>query len=275
MENNEQYGEISLIDLLIIFANGKKAIALTTLLFALLGFAFVTLSKPVLYQSNLQALAIMPNVISNDSVAVSVSNNVLNGIISSNAVKDAMIDRFKLNEDAKTDKRESIYKYIDKNVKTTSDDKTGVVTLSVTSKSPEKAQQMADFVYVCTDKKLKEMTRSAIALSAEVDAAKLEDVISDKAADDKTQSATILKIYDVLVAKEASSKMRDKKPIGLQLLSPASLPGEPAPRGRAKTLVLFTMLGFFLGIVIAFMKYVWSTVEPEKKAELKAAFGKK
>jgi len=269
----EQYEEISLVDLAIIFAKQKKTIILTTLLFVVAGFAYVfAFGKPVLYKSSLQMMVIMPNIVSEKTVALNVSNSLVNGIVSSDATKDAIIDKYDLGERKKEGEkgfRERMHKLLDENMKVETNDQTGVITLSVCAKTAEKARDIATYVYELTDNKLKEITNTSVAVADEVNTAVLEKELKSKMG---TASQTeMLKLYDVLVAKEESAKMRDKLPVSLQQISPASVTDKPEPRGRGKTVVLFTMLGFFLGLVLAFMKYVWSTVDEGKKQEFKAA----
>ena len=291
MDNNEQYEEISLIDLLAIFGRGRKFIALTTLIFMLAGALWVFVVKPpkLKYKSTIQMLVVSPYVIDNESFSLNVRTDIVAGVVTSRSVKDMLIDKFKLNVDKKSGKaisRDKLYsRYFSEKseeYKCTVDQSTGVVTLDVTAEEPGQAQAMADAAYKKADEILKDMAVSAVDSANNVNDEKLEKEIQAKiaeVAEAQTKApqkiSELLGMYSVLMARDESYRLKGKQPIALQLLSPASLPDEPAPRGRAKTLVLFTMLGFFLGIVIAFMKYVWSTVEPEKKAELKAAFGKK
>ena len=293
MENNEQYEEISLLDLLAIFGRGRKFIALTTLIFMLAGVLWVFVAKPpkLKYKSTIQMLVVSPYVIDNESMSLNVRTDMIVGIIKSRSVTDMLIDRFKLDVDKKSGKttpRDRLYDnggYFDEKVKNYScrgDQNTGVVTLDVTAEKPEEAQAMAEAAYKKADEILKEMALSAVDTANNANDEKLEKEIQAKiaeVAEAQTKApqkiSELLGMYSVLMARDESYRLKGKQPITLQLLSPASLPDEPALRGRGKTLVLFTMLGFFLGIAGAFMKYVWSTVEPEKKAELKAAFGKK
>lgn len=293
MENNEQYEEISLLDLLAIFGRGRKFIALTTLIFMLAGALWVFVVKPpkLKYKSTIQMLVVSPYVIDNESMSLNVRTDMIVGIIRSRSVTDMLIDSFKLDVDKKSGKttpRDRLYEnggYFDgktKNYSCWGDQNTGVVTLDVTAEKPEEAQAMAEAAYKKADEILKEMALSAVDTANNANDEKLEKEIQAKIAEvSEAQTkapqkiSELLGMYSVLMARDESYRLKGKQPITLQLLSPASLPDEPAPRGRGKTLVLSTMLGFFLGIAGAFMKYVWSTVEPEKKAELKAAFGKK
>lgn len=293
MENNEQYEEISLLDLLAIFGRGRKFIALTTLIFMLAGALWVFVVKPpkLKYKSTIQMLVVSPYVIDNESMSLNVRTDMIVGIIRSRSVTDMLIDRFKLDVDKKSGKttpRDKFYEnggyFSEKSeeYKCSGNQNTGVVTLDVTAEEPEEAQAMAEAAYKKADEILKEMALSAVDTANNANDEKLEKEIQAKIAEvSEAQTkapqkiSELLGMYSVLMARDESYRLKGKQPITLQLLSPASLPDEPAPRGRGKTLVLFTMLGFFLGIAGAFMKYVWSTVEPEKKAELKAAFGKK
>ncbi|MDO4953308.1 MAG: Wzz/FepE/Etk N-terminal domain-containing protein [Synergistaceae bacterium] len=293
MENNEQYEEISLLDLLAIFGRGRKFIALTTLIFMLLGALWVFVVKPpkLKYKSTIQMLVVSPYVIDNESMSLNVRTDMVVGVLRSRAVTDVLTDRFKLNVDKKSGKavpRDKLYEkggcFDEKSeeYKCTGSRDTGVVTLNVTAEEPETAQAMATAAYKKADEILKEIAVSAVDTANTANDEKLEKEIQAKIAEVSEahtkapqKISELLGMYSVLMARDESYRLKGKQPIALQLLSPASLPDEAAPRGRGKTLVLFTMLGFFLGIAGAFMKHVWSTVEPEKKAELKAAFGKK
>lgn len=283
METNEQYEEISLLDLLIIFVKQKWTIITTTLVFIALGFAWIfVIAKPIpLYKSELQAMMVAPYVVDQENFAIMISNNIMRAIVGSNAMKDSLIDEFKIGQmydkSSKAKTRKDAYKLFEENLKVEQDKENNTtINISVKAKSPERAQAMADFVFKKTDAMLKEMAITAVDTVNKASDVLLEKEIQEKIAsidakeDGRRGSAKVselLGMYSAIMARDEGYRLKGKRPLALQLLSPASLPDSPEPQGRAKTLVLFTMLGFFLGLVLAFMKHVWSTVESEKKEE--------
>ena len=282
---NEQYEEISLLDLLIIFVKQKKTILLTTLLFIALGFGYVFgFAKPALYESTLQAMMVAPYVIDQESFSLRTDNNLVKAIISSNAMKDSLIEEFEIDKQMSkkaTVKKKDIYKLFDENLKVEqAKDNSSTINISVKAKTPERARDMAEFVFKKTDEVLKEMAIVAVDTVNKASDVLLEKEIQGKIAaisenDGRKSPAKVtelLGMYSAIMARDEANRFKGKQPLALQLLSPASLPDAPEPRGRAKTLVLFTMLGFFLGLVLAFMKHIWSTIEPEKRKELLSAW---
>ena len=282
---NEQYEEISLLDLLIIFVKQKKTILLTTLLFIALGFGYVFgFAKPALYESTLQAMMVAPYVIDQENFSLRTDNNLVKAIINSNAMKDSLIEEFEIDKQMSkkaTVKKKDIYKLFDENLKVEqAKDNSSTINISVKAKTPERARDMAEFVFKKTDEVLKEMAIVAVDTVNKASDVLLEKEIQGKIAaisenDGRKSPAKVtelLGMYSAIMARDEANRFKGKQPLALQLLSPASLPDAPEPRGRAKTLVLFTMLGFFLGLVLAFMKHIWSTIEPEKRKELLSAW---
>jgi len=278
----EQYEEISLFDLAMIFVRQKKLIIATTILFGVIGLAYVLIfSDPPLYPSRLQAMVIAPYVIDKENVSVRTDNGVIEAIISSVAMRDAVDAKFHLMDRLKKKnpraKRKDFNKQYGKRVGTKFDGQT--INIYVNEESPKLAQDMATFIFYKTDEMLKKMGIIAVNTVNEASDIMLEKEIKEKIDEieigesrrSSAKVAQLLGMYSAIMARDEGYRLKNKQPLGLQLLSPASLADEHLPRGRAKTVVMFTMLGFFAGLVLAFMKYLWSKFDEEKKQTLKAA----
>jgi len=278
----EQYEEISLLDLAMIFVRQKKTILITTLLFIVAGFVYVlAFYPPALYKSKLQAMLMAPYVVDKENVSIRTENGVIEAIFRSESMKDALDEKFhlmdKLRKKRPNAKRRDLDKIFEKNLQIEIDGQT--IDISVKAQDPKLAQDMATFIFKRTDVELKEMGIIAVNTVNKANDVLLEKEIKEKINDidvgesrrSSAKVAELLGMYSAIMARDEGYRLQGKQPLGLQLLSPASYPDSYEPRGRGKTLVLFTMLGFFLGLVLAFMKYVWSTVDESKKQELKAA----
>lgn len=267
---------ISLLDFAIIFAKQKRTIVFTMLLFIALGFADILVCpRRLVYKSNLQMMVILPNVVSEDTLALSVSSSLVRAIVNSNAAKDAVIDRFyskelrKAKANGQKGFRETMYKRLDKNIKIEKDDETLLITLSVCAKTPQKAHDMVTYIYEFTNNKLEELTNSSIQAVDDLNTANIETELKNRMS--QASKTSMLNLYDLLVSKDQIARLRGRLPVSLQIISPASVTDRPEPRGRLKTLMMFAIIGFALGFVVVFAKYVWSTVDEAKKQEFKAA----
>ena len=66
-----------------------------------------------------------------------------------------------------------------------------------------------------------------------------------------------------------NQRIKDKSPMVLQLVSPASTPDEKEPQGRGKIVVLATLLGFFCAVTAAFLRHFWTAPGDPETAEKK------
>ena len=137
---NDDFVEISLLDILIILAENKKKIIATALLFAAIAFGYTTYSNRNVqyeYVSKLQAAPIGLNV--EKSAA-----DLLAGMFKSNVVLDSVIDEMNLLVEG--DSRQQVRDKISSGIKTeVAKDRSGIVTLSVSSQKPKKSQKIANY----------------------------------------------------------------------------------------------------------------------------------
>ena len=133
--------EMSMLDILIVLAEQKRLIAAATILFALAGLAYAIFFTVPKYSSEVQMMPISSNVIDKGEFSVYMPANIVNGIIVSNAMMDAVIDEFKLmNKDGKAVSKIAARRELEKDIKVDAD-KNGVVTLEVKADAPASKSQ--------------------------------------------------------------------------------------------------------------------------------------
>ena len=203
----------------------------------------------------------------------------------SNQMLDIVIDKFYLmKQDGKAVTRISARKALRKKIKVEADKKNNLLTLTVKADSPEKAKEMAQFIYKQSVTSLEQMGIAATIGNKDrylddTIRKKMDEIQQDKnPADSASKMKNILEIYAVLTQYDENRKLTEKTPLVIELISPATLPDEKAPQGRGKIVLLSALLGLFVGMMAAFMSYMWRTMEedPEtaaKKAQLKALVG--
>lgn len=276
--------EMSMLDILIVLAEQKRLIAAATILFALAGLAYAIFFTVPKYSSEVQMMPISSNVIDKGEFSVYMPANIVNGIIVSNAMMDAVIDEFKLmNKDGKAVSKIAARRELEKDIKVDAD-KNGVVTLEVKADAPDKAMKIADFIYEKTNAALQKMGVSAAITDKN---AFLKKTIKDKfdeiqkletPQNDTSKMASVLELYTIISQYDENKKIKDKSPVVLQLISPASIPDEKAPQGRGKIVALSTLLGLFCAVTLAFARHFWKSCEndpvtAQKKALLKKLIG--
>jgi uncharacterized protein involved in exopolysaccharide biosynthesis len=152
----------SLVDYLLVIARHKKMILYTTLGAALLT-AGITLLMPNIYTATTLILAteddkgamsaMMAQLGGLGGLAGIAGGSVLGGpsktdlyvsILKSEAVKDPIIDRFKLLKVYKEKFRVDAYKALDKKAVVTAGKKDGIITITVSDKDPKRAADMAN-----------------------------------------------------------------------------------------------------------------------------------
>jgi Capsular polysaccharide biosynthesis protein len=136
----EDETEISLLDILLIIAEGKKLIITCILvcLIAGLGYALF-LNKPE-YASSMQIAAITQNSPKTGDFNIYVSGNLISGILTSDSVLDSVIDQngLLINEDGTAKTRVQARKSLSDNIESKVDDKSSIVTVTVKDRFPEK-----------------------------------------------------------------------------------------------------------------------------------------
>ena len=141
--------ELSLLDIVIVLAEQKKLIAAVTLIFALAGLAYALLFTKPEYKSEIQMMTVNSRITGDGELSVYLPGNMIDAVVSSNAMRDAVISEFNLtNVDGKEISKDAdaAQRSLEKNVGV-SIGKSGLVTISVKSPSPEQSMKMADFIY--------------------------------------------------------------------------------------------------------------------------------
>lgn len=271
----EEGGELSLLDILIVLAEHKKLIAAVTLLFAFAGLAYALMFVKPEYKSEIQMMTVNSRIIGEDELSVYLPGNMIDAVVSSNAMRNALIAEFDLTEaDGGKISKDAAMRNLQKNVNV-SVGKNGLVTISVKSPSPEQSMKMADFIYKRTSETLLAM---GVTSTTETRDIFLEKTIRDKlneiddkdvAADPNSKISSLLELYSVLSQYNENQRIKNKNPMVLQLVSPASLPDEKEPQGRGKIVVLATLLGFFCAVTAAFRGHFWNTPGDAETAEKK------
>ncbi|WP_294193346.1 Wzz/FepE/Etk N-terminal domain-containing protein, partial [uncultured Cloacibacillus sp.] len=136
--------ELSLLDIVIVLAEQKKLIAAVTLIFALAGLAYALLFTKPEYKSEIQMMTVNSRITGDGELSVYLPGNMIDAVVSSNAMRDAVISEFNLtNVDGKEISKDAAQRSLEKNVGV-SIGKSGLVTISVKSPSPEQSMKMAD-----------------------------------------------------------------------------------------------------------------------------------
>lgn len=270
----DEVEELSLLDILIVLAEQKKLIAAVTALFALAGLAYALLFTKPEYKSEIQMMTVNSRIVGDGELSVYLPGNMIDAVVSSNAMRDAVIVEFSLTEkDGKTISRDAALKELSKNV-SVDIGKNGLVTISVKSPSPERSMKMADYIYRRTAETLLAM---GVTSTIETRDTFLEKTIKDKlneidgnaALDQNSKISSILELYSVLSQYNENQRIKDKNPMVLQLVSPASMPDEKEPQGRGKIVVLATLLGFFCAVTAAFLRHFWTAPGDQETSEKK------
>lgn len=275
----EDETEISLLDILLIIAEGKKVILSFFLIFLLAGLSYGILIKKPEYGSSMQLAALTQESKRVGDFNIFVSGNLISGILTSDSVLDSVIDKNNLlkKEDGTTVTRIKARKTLLDSIDSKVDDKSSIVTVTVKDKYPEKALIVAKSLY---DSSLTILQEMGMTISGHKDAyiqSEIEKNI-DKIEEFKKSAANgvvhkdidqLLKTMSLLSLYEEGSVYRKSAPMVVQLVSPPKLPDQPLPSGRGKIAVLSAMLGLFVGLTFAFIKHFWkvsaSAPETEEK----------
>ncbi|MCI5864909.1 MAG: Wzz/FepE/Etk N-terminal domain-containing protein [Cloacibacillus porcorum] len=273
--------EMSILDILIVLAEQKKLIIGTVLLFTLAGLLYAFFLTELKYSSEVQMMPLTSSVLDNGDFAVQMPGNIVGGVILSNATLDAVIDEFGLlkTKDGGSQSRITARRELEKDIKVDID-KNSVITLKVDASEPETAMKMANFIYNKTVGTLEDMGITATVSNKD---AYLEGAIKKKINEIEKKSSdgggspkitSLLDLYTMLTQYDENRKIKDKSPMVIQLISPASLPDEKAPQGRGKIVALSALLGLFCAVMLAFARHFWKSSDEdaataEKKKRLR------
>lgn len=273
--------EMSILDILIVLAEQKKLIIGTVLLFTLAGLLYAFFLTELKYSSEVQMMPLTSSVLDNGDLAVQMPGNIVGGVILSNATLDAVIDEFGLlkTKDGGSQSRITARRELEKDIKVDID-KNSVITLKVDASEPETAMKMANFIYNKTVGTLEDMGITATVSNKD---AYLEGAIKKKINEIEKKSSdgggspkitSLLDLYTMLTQYDENRKIKDKSPMVIQLISPASLPDEKAPQGRGKIVALSALLGLFCAVMLAFARHFWKSSDEdaataEKKKRLR------
>ena len=277
----EDETEISLLDILLIIAEGKKIIISCVLVCLLAGLGYAMfLNKPE-YASSMQIAAITQYSPKAGDFNVYVQGNLISGIVKSDAVLDSVIDINDLlkGDDGEPQTRVAARRELKDAIDPKVDDKSGIITVTVKGPSPEKALNIAKSLY---DSSLVILQEMGVSLSNQKDAyieTEIQKSIekiqkykeqanatgTNKDLDELMRTLSLFSLY------EEGAVYRRSSPMIVQIVSPPSLPDEPMPRGRGKIVVLSTILGMFLGLTFAFISHFLrvSSSDPETAQKVK------
>ena len=328
MEENNQEDEISLIDLIAVLLHYKWMIISLTFLSAVAAVIIAVASikmdpeksfMPNVYTSRAEML-IKENSSSGGGLSAALSSSGLSGIASlagvnvgsggstnssiaaylvqSDALLDAVteefniIERFKIEEAVKTSSR----KLLKEVLKSQSDDKTGVFTISFTDKDPEFAKSVVEFVLqwisakfdalgLDNDKIQKEnlernihssfneilkIEREIKNLGASVvsggDAWNIPSITTGSARlqlelEAQKQVYTQLKTqYELLKV-----QMQSNSPV-FQVLTYPEIPDMKSGPSRGKLCIIITFATFFLSVFLAFALNAWKNIKADPEA---------
>lgn len=284
IENFPDEGEeLSLLDILIVLAEQKKLIAALTLLCAIAGLAYGLFFTQAEYKSQLQVMTLNSRITGEGELSVYMPGNMISAIVGSNAMREAIVDEFNLTQkDGKQTSRRAAMRTVENGVEVNVGSN-GLITISVTSPQPELSMNVAQFVYERTAEALLTMgVTSTIenrdSFLAQTITEKLSAIEKEGEAENlDSRLSSVLELYTILTKYNENQRIRDREPIVLQLVSPATMPDEAEPQGRAKIVVLAALLGLFCGVTAAFLRHFWTSpgdpATTEKKNQLRKLLG--
>ena len=279
--DEDDESEISLLDILLILAEGKKTILSFFLIFLLAGLIYGVFIKKPEYASSMQIAAITQESPKIGDFNIYVSGNFISGILESDSVLDSVIDKNNLitKDDGSSNTRINARKDLKKIIDTKVDDKSGIVDVTVKDRNPAKALKVAKSLY---DSSLIIMQDMGMLISGQKDAYIQSEIAKSiskiqRYKEEANNTAVnkdideLLKTLSLFTIYEEGSVYRKSAPMVVQLISPPTLPDEPLPQGRGKVAALSGLLGLFLGLTIVFIKHFWqvSATDPETEEKVK------
>ena len=279
--DEDDESEISLLDILLILAEGKKTILSFFLIFLLAGLIYGVFIKKPEYASSMQIAAITQESPKIGDFNIYVSGNFISGILESDSVLDSVIDKNNLitKDDGSSNTRINARKDLKKIIDTKVDDKSGIVDVTVKDRNPAKALKVAKSLY---DSSLIIMQDMGMLISGQKDAYIQSEIAKSiskiqRYKEEANNTAVnkdideLLKTLSLFTIYEEGSVYRKSAPMVVQLISPPTLPDEPLPQGRGKVAALSGLLGLFLGLTLVFIKHFWqvSATDPETEEKVK------
>ena len=276
--------EISILDIMLIIAEGKKIILSFLFLFLLLGLSYgIFIQKPE-YVSRLQIAPISQNSPKTGDFNIYADGNLISGILLSDSVLDSVIKKNSLliKENGSLYSNAAARKMLKNSIDTKMEDKSGIITVEVKNKNPQKTLDIAKSLYEYTLDSMSEMGKTISNQKNSYILSEIEKNIEKINAYREQNSAvdTNKEIEELLRTLSLFSLYREKAPLVIQLVSAPELPDQPLPRGRGKTTLLSAFLGLFLGLTFVFLRYFWrvssNDIESKEKIKkLKALLGLK
>ena len=279
--DEDDESEISLLDILLILAEGKKTILSFFLIFLLAGLIYGVFIKKPEYASSMQIAAITQESPKIGDFNIYVSGNFISGILESDSVLDSVIDKNDLitKDDGSSNTRINARKDLKKIIDTKVDDKSGIVDVTVKDRNPAKALKVAKSLY---DSSLIIMQDMGMLISGQKDAYIQSEIAKSiskiqRYKEEANNTAVnkdideLLKTLSLFTIYEEGSVYRKSAPMVVQLISPPTLPDQPLPQGRGKIAALSGLLGLFLGLTLVFIKHFWqvSATDPETEEKVK------
>ena len=163
---NEEYEELSLLDIFMIVWRGKWLIICITFLFGAAS-VFTALSLPLTYRaecriltqkggSSFGGLAGIADLVGFSSI--SSSGQMIVGLLKGNSVVDAIIDKFNLMQELSIDIRTAARATVLGGLETYEDSRSGILNIAYIDKNPQRAADMANAFVDELQKRLRELS---------------------------------------------------------------------------------------------------------------------
>ncbi|BEH10146.1 MULTISPECIES: GumC family protein [Geobacter] len=156
--NSVSSNNLSLIDYLQVIAKRIRIVALITATACVISIC-ISLMIPKIYSATAKILPSQPDQglmsaminqmgglvnLAADVLGTGSSSDLYVGLLKSEVVKDAIIDRFKLMKEYDAEYRVDVYRILDENVEITSGKKDGIISITVEDKDPQLAASLAN-----------------------------------------------------------------------------------------------------------------------------------
>ncbi|MDO5562747.1 MAG: Wzz/FepE/Etk N-terminal domain-containing protein, partial [Synergistaceae bacterium] len=147
VEIQDDAEEISLLDILLIIAEGKGLILKTIAAFVVVGLAYALFFTTPQYSATMQMLPLIALNPTPEVVTMSVPANLVSGIVQSDRTYDGVIDKLNLMErDGKTIDRNAARRDLKKAIKVEIGGE-GIVTVNAKDESPKMVVDILNTVY--------------------------------------------------------------------------------------------------------------------------------
>jgi len=271
--------EISLLDILLILAEGKKVILFSLFIFLLAGLSYGFFIKKPEYASSMQITAMTQYSPKVGDFNLYVSGNLISGILVSDSVLDSVIDKNDLitNADGTSNTRIKARKDLKDSINMKVDDKSGIINVTVKDRNPEKAMKVAKSLYDSSLVVMQEMGMSISCMKGSYIQSEIEKSVTKIRKNKEKASTTVankdidelLKTLSLLTLYEEWAVYRKSAPMVIQLVSPPTLPDQPLPQGRVKVAAQSALWGLIVGLTFAFLKHFWQVSSSDPKTEEK------